>query len=94
MRKTGCIGNPSGIETAHLGQDRTAFQVADQVGNVFDTGRTLVDQRLEIGGTPIAMAADLGKIRLVLDHVKGAEKCIVFFQERARIDQRVVVIKQ
>ena len=66
-RKTGSIGNPSGIESAHLGQNRTAFQVANQLGNVFDISRPLVDQCLEIGGTAIPMAAELGKIRLVVD---------------------------
>ena len=73
-RKTGSIGNPSGIESAHFGQDRTAFQVADQVGNAFDVSRLFVDQRLEIGGTPIATAAEFGKIRLVVDQIEGAEK--------------------
>ena len=63
-RKTGSIGNPSGIESAHFGQDRTAFQVADQVGNAFDVSRLFVDQRLEIGGTPIATAAEFGNQRL------------------------------
>ena len=34
-----------------------------------------------IGRTPIATAAEFGKIRLVVDQIESAEKCIVFFQE-------------
>ncbi|UKI31798.1 MAG: hypothetical protein L6W00_08805 [Lentisphaeria bacterium] len=78
-RKTGRIGNPAWVETAHFGKDRTAFQIPDQVGNAFDVSRLFVDQRLEIGGTPIATAAEFGKIRLVVDQIESAEKCIVFF---------------
>ena len=85
-RKTGRIGNPAWVETAHFGKDRTAFQIPDQVGNAFDVSRLFVDQRLEIGGTPIATAAEFEKIRLVVDQIESAEKCIVFFQEWARID--------